>query len=101
MGCAKAFSDWCNNAGLMWVRWCVCVSRKMSALSTERNARVIELRKRQSMLDEFLRQTNLPKQLRVRVREYSEFLTRKHKFLSEKALLEDLSPALRRAVSLG
>lgn len=83
----------------MWVRWCVCVFRKMSALSTERNARVIELRKRQSMLDEFLRQTNLPKQLRVRVREYSEFLTRKHKFLSEKALLEDLSPALRRAVN--
>lgn len=71
----------------------------MSALSSERNARVIELRKRQSLLDEFLRQTNLPKALRVRVREYSEFLTRKHKFLSEKALLEDLSPALRRAVN--
>jgi len=51
------------------------------------------------MLDEFLRQTNLPKELRSRVRDYSEFLTRKHKYLSEKVLLDDLSPALRRAVN--
>lgn len=71
----------------------------MAALSEEKDTDRLEMQKRHMKLNEFLLKAKLSKELRERVKDYSAFMSRRHEFMSERRLLHQLSPSLRRAVT--
>lgn len=75
---------------------------KMSALAASMHAREAEVAERTSQLNAFMRFRNLPKSLRERARLYHEFVGRATWMGvgAEAELLDDMSPSLRRSVSL-
>lgn len=73
---------------------------RMSALQQEKNATKLKMRKKILSINEFVKFRNLPRDLRARVREYYDFVANGRLYIDEAKLMEDMSPALRRAVAL-
>lgn len=71
---------------------------KMSALASAMNEHVYVVKKKHAQVDQFLKFRKLPKHIRVRTREYYEYLAKHNSFLNEKELLDDMSPPLRRVI---
>lgn len=74
---------------------------RLSAAAQEFNASKARMREKVLRINQFVKERNLPRHLRLRTREYYDYIVHTSQGLREEAkLLDDLSPALRRSISL-
>lgn len=71
---------------------------KMSELAQSMNEHVAIVKAKHSQVDQFLKFRKMPRHLRIRTREYYEYLAKHKSFIDETGLLSDMSPPLRRAI---